>query len=449
MSLTAAFGACEYTPPPGSPFGRMSHHPTLAEGVHSPLFANLVLIGDGRNTVGLLALDQIRLRRMEAVAFRRVLARALDAPPTNFLIAATHTHNSPALSPWRPSDTGFAVLNQLAGQVDTLARQVRSRMQPVALNWARCAAPGIAYNRRAVYRAADGREQVATHGKRDAANFLRVEDADEDELRVLLMRDARGEPMGCVVNFPCHPTTMYNVPQFSSDYPGVLRDALSGEIAAPVMFVTGFAGDQSPKHDCETTGQMLADAATAALRDSEPIDDGAGVAASVARLRIKVRVPTPRQVNLAWDHLEQVMRGESPPPLIEAMYGYAFAFHRENPGCNEWLAREIIARWELFRRGEVREPTEQVEVQAMRIGDAAIAGFPGEPFACFGRQMRERSAIKRLLCIEHANGFAGYLPPPDAFTRGGYECCLADQSRLAPNAGPRMVKAALGMIERF
>jgi hypothetical protein len=453
MTLRAAFGSLEYTPLPGSAFGRLSHHTLRADGVHSPLTARLVLVGDEQRLVGLLVLDQNFVARVAVNALRRALANALGVPREHFLVCATHTHNSPGLVPWRPDDNkSYELLGSLCSQIAQLAGRLRQALQPVSLWWSATRVPGLVVNRRSVYRAVDGREQVGTHGPRRGAAFLRPEDQDEDELRTVVVRDRAGNAVGALVNFACHPTTMYARPVFSADYPGVLRSVLEGRLGAPVLFLNGFAGDQSPtgsgEEGCARLGSALADAAFRGAPEAAQLGDGERVASLRTAVALRLRVPTPGQAALAWEHLEQVLRGRRPPALVSRLYGYAHAFYGERPEIDDWLAREIIGRWELLRRGARRAPRERLEVQVLRVGALAIAGWPGEPFACYDRRLRDESPLPHLLCVEHANGFAGYLPPAAAFQHGGYECCLAEQSRFEHAAGERLTTHTLELLNQ-
>jgi hypothetical protein len=48
-----------------------------------------------------------------------------------------------------------------------------------------------------------------------------------------------------------------------------------------------------------------------------------------------------------------------------------------------------------------------------------------------------------------ANGWHGYVPTEDAFSRGGYEPRFAFPSRLVPEAGEVLVGAALAQLQEL
>ena len=153
------------------------------------------------------------------------------------------------------------------------------------------------------------------------------------------------------------------------------------------------------------------------------------------------RAIRPEQVVLAEAHLQAVARGERPPPLVPRLYGYAWGFRHNRGQVDDWLAGEVLGLWEVQRRSEVREVTDEAEVQLLAAGPAALLTFPCEAFSAFGVSLRARHP--GLLIAEQCNGHCGYIPlDPTAFDRGGYECCTAQQSRLLPTAGPALMDAA-------
>lgn len=443
--LRAAVAITDYTPELGIPFGRLGINRLVPTGVHSPLTARLALFADDHGMAGVLSLPQNRVRRLVARELRAVLAEATGAAPEAFAISATHTHNAPMLVPWRTDDAGFRILDRLREHVLRLGRSAVEQLRPISLAMSSVRAPGVAGCRRQVFRADDGREQVGTHGPRSGADYLRLENPDEDELRVLFFIDTAGKVCGGIVNFPCHPTTMYAVPLLSADYPGAICDRLDAHFGCRFEFLTGPAGDQSPQvgsgpDACAAMGRTLADAAIESLKRA--VAYAAGPVRTQRRiLSLPWREIRPDQIDLAQAHIEAVIRGERPPPLIPRLYGYAWGFKGNSPQTDDWLAREILGMWEMKRRSDVRQVTEEAEVQLLRFGATALVTLPCEPFGVIGRALRDRHP--NLLVAEQSNGHCGYIPlDPAAFDRGGYECCTAQQSRLVPSAGAQMLNAA-------
>ncbi len=65
-----------------------------------------------------------------------------------------------------------------------------------------------------------------------------------------------------------------------------------------------------------------------------------------------------------------------------------------------------------------------IMLQAIRIGELAIATSPFETFAETGLEIKRRSPFKPTFTIELANGCYGYLPTPEQHRLGGYETWL-------------------------
>jgi hypothetical protein len=60
--------------------------------------------------------------------------------------------------------------------------------------------------------------------------------------------------------------------------------------------------------------------------------------------------------------------------------------------------------------------------------------------------VKTESPYRETFIATLANGWHGYAPTLEAFTRGGYEPRFAYPSRLAPEAGEQMTEAALGLL---
>ena len=62
-----------------------------------------------------------------------------------------------------------------------------------------------------------------------------------------------------------------------------------------------------------------------------------------------------------------------------------------------------------------------VEVMALRVGDLAIVGLPGENFCETGLAVKRNSPAAMTMVVGLANDAIGYLPTRDSFAQGGYE----------------------------
>lgn len=78
----------------------------------------------------------------------------------------------------------------------------------------------------------------------------------------------------------------------------------------------------------------------------------------------------------------------------------------------------MSANWARLAAGR---RTLEMEMQAMRIGDAALVSVPLEPFAHTGAVVRERSPFPVTQFAGYANGLIGYVPEAADFPIGGYE----------------------------
>jgi hypothetical protein len=115
----------------------------------------------------------------------------------------------------------------------------------------------------------------------------------------------------------------------------------------------------------------------------------------------------------------------------------------------ERRARQIALRqageiWERVRLGDDPFPA---EVQAVRLGDVALVGIPGEPFPELGVALkRERQPGHGALCVGYANDYLGYIAPPAAWEDGGYEVSLGMWSIVGPQAFDLLLAAARALI---
>ena len=91
-------------------------------------------------------------------------------------------------------------------------------------------------------------------------------------------------------------------------------------------------------------------------------------------------------------------------------------------------------------------PTRELKLQAIRIGALGIAAIPCEVFGSTGLAIKAESPLKPTFTIELANGYDGYIPPPEQHKLGGYTTWRARSSCLEEEAEPKIRDAVLELL---
>ena len=64
-------------------------------GVHDPLLCSVLFLSDGKTQLMFIANDIVFISKQLSHRVRLKIKEAIDVPPENVLISATHTHSGP------------------------------------------------------------------------------------------------------------------------------------------------------------------------------------------------------------------------------------------------------------------------------------------------------------------------------------------------------------------
>jgi neutral ceramidase len=122
-------------------------------------------------------------------------------------------------------------------------------------------------------------------------------------------------------------------------------------------------------------------------------------------------------------------------------------------------AKEVMARLgdhkpktiqEVYARETVlldqMPSTRELVLQAIRVGDLGIAALPNETFGSSGLTIKQKSPLRPTFTIDLANGYLGYIPPPEVYKLGGYTSWRARTSCLEIEAEPKIVSTVLTLL---
>ncbi|MFO7948205.1 MAG: hypothetical protein R6V19_15490, partial [Armatimonadota bacterium] len=396
--LRAGAAAVEITPDPGTQLaGAVGRHRT-AKMVLDPLYARAVVFEAGGRRLCLVALDVTIITSEYTEKIRRA-AEAYDLAPEAVMVHATQTHSAPPIGhfmldrdfPAVPDDMQWlrggdeAYSEWAAVQAAQSIGKAVERLNPVEIAAASGTDGRWAANRRAVTLDGDITMVTGTWAEPQSQASVRyIEGPIDPEVGVLAVRHAPGDADTQSFNVPAlilhhtsHPVCVFPQPVVSADWPGAWAAEMQktvGEGCVPVV-VNGACGNINPadRSDHRPMGAGLAETTRSVFQHLE----FAGEAALDWRME---RVPIPiREVTdeeLEW--CREVLNRHAKPPVQE-----------DPPGVErEWI--EAASTYSVYLQRQ-RSPELEYEIQALRIGDTAIVGLPGEPFAELGLAIKMAS----------------------------------------------------------
>ena len=239
---------------------------------------------------------------------------------------------------------------------------------------------------------------------------------------------------GVVVNFACH-STVVGGDLFSPDYAGYLRKHLQAHYgeALPVCFLLGPCGDitQVDNHDARSVdfgvecadmmGQKLAGEAIRVIRRMKWLKEAA-VAAAVEKVPCAIRA-------------EPDVKRETPP------------FGLGSDGKDGQGRQGVRGGAEAGGRGaEEDADADRARCRRIRVGPLGIATNGAEYFCEYGLRIKKASRHPFTWVSSLSNEWIGYVPTAQAFVGGGYEPRTARSSKLAIDAGQRLVEGAVKVL---
>ncbi|MCY3022957.1 MAG: hypothetical protein NTW87_28605 [Planctomycetota bacterium] len=419
--MKAGFAEVDITPPVGTrKIGWLKL--IIGERVADPLFARAAVFECGTERVAFIQLDTLSIRRMDVNDLRKRIETAHGFPGSHIMVAATHNHAGPAVCTVGDVAREDAYVEGLLAKIVVMFGAALANRQSCSIGFGRALEWRLAHNRRVVTRSG----LVRTHGRFSDEDALFFEGPIDPEVNVLAARNGRGELLGALVNYACHPTHYGGETVFSAGFPGALARIMKERGCPVTLFLNGTQGNvhtSDPAADgadvpLETAGRLLADDAWRVI--------------PTLKWRGKVRIASDRRViklpfrKLTRDQIKGTATGAQ--RFIDSAI-----YDRGMP--------EVVA--EIKARGK-----QLAEVQVFFMDEYAFASIPAEMFVELGLKLKQLAHPIRAWVVGVANGMVGYVPHKEAFARGGYETTFFSSSKLAPEAGDMLVRCAASIIKK-
>lgn len=423
----------------------------MATQVHSPVKARAIVIDADEQQFAIVVVDSCMMPRQLLDETKQMAQQATGIAADKLMIAATHTHSAPAVMSCLGTDADPDYQPFLRIKIVEAIGEAKTKLQPARVGWGEIDAANYMAIRRWILRSdriqvdpfGESTVRANMHAGRDWDNVVGESGPEDPTLSLVAFQTLDGQPLAVLSNLSMH--YFSGQPPVSADYFGIYCDGLEQRLAASsgrdpngdptsaavALMSHGCSGDvwrmDYTKRTPESFSTISMDDYTdglldLALKAYEAIEysDEVVVAMAERRLPLKYRVPDEQRLQWARQVLSEV--GDRLPQTQQEVY-----------------AREQIHLHELQQT--------EVVLQTLRLGNIGIVTTPTETYALTGLKIKLQSPLAHTMVLDLANGGDGYIPPPEQHLLGGYNTWPARSAGLEVDAEPKMVAAALEMLE--
>jgi hypothetical protein len=410
-----------------------------ADRTVDPLHARAFVLDDGATRIAIVVVDSCMLPREMLDEAKARAAKLTGIAMDHMLISATHTHSAPAAMGCLGSRADPEYPAFLIPQIARAIELANERLRPARVGFVKTRAPKHTFCRSYIRRPdrvlKDPFGELTVRANMHPGFFspdaIGPSGPVDDELSVLAFKARDGKPLGVLANFSMH---YIGSPMVSSDYFGRFAEHLGkkidrgdGSSGCVVSMSQGTSGDlasmnYSAAQNSREYDSYASELAELAYEAWQKIKYDADVSLAMRESTLELGRRVPSAERLAWAKEMATKIGERRPKGYSEVYA---------------LEQIMLAA----------EPRRELKLQAVRIGDVAIAAIPNEVFAITGLKLKLQSPLANTFNIELANGAEGYIPPPEQHKLGGYTSWAARTAGLEEQAEPQIVEELLGLLE--
>jgi hypothetical protein len=395
-------------------------HAGRAQGQEGKLRATAVVLEKpGAATLAIVSCDVLMLTRDLVDPAVAEIEKTCKIPAANVLVHATHTHHAP--STIRIHGYGRAELfcDRLKAAIVEAVAAAQGKLADSTLYFKRGEERTVGMNSRLLLK--DG--TIFWVGPRDDA--VRPTGPFDPDLPVLAFRTPAGTLQALLYGHSTHSIGTLKPGVRSPSFYGLVAQELEQELGGTAAFLEGASGSTHALNcTAEEAFRRIKQAVTATLAEAQP---------QKAERLAALRRPFTFKVRTFDEAAEE-----------EAVTQYCNK--RIGPGA-EGVA--VVFRQMRKELAPLQGQERTTWIQAMAVGEVAIAAVPAELFTKLGMDIKRRSPYKQTVVVELANDWIGYLPDAEAYKLGGYQVWTGLHSYAEPGTGERIVDQTVKLLEEL
>jgi hypothetical protein len=437
------------TPPIGTSMNG-GFMPVKAEKIHDSLYAKAVVVDDGKVKAAFVFVDICVASDETYNAAKMITEKKAGIPFENIMIASTHTHSAGSIQNLYFCEADTAYRNTLPPKIAESVIKASGQLNPAKVSWGGVDFPQYVSCRRWYMK----KEFVSVNpfGSRDVVKMNPPEGSEfldkpagpiDPQVGFMAIKGLDDSWIAVVANYSMHYVGDVEPNTISADYFGEFGVQLQHKLQAGPEFIgimsNGTSGNTNsmdfknpsryPKEYYAKTKLIAGDIATAIMASLAKAewDFTPEVKTAHQNLEVKTRKPGLKDLEYAKANLDE----NSSQAVKSKQNDYTKLYAREQILLNEYPDKVHLP------------------LQAIKIGEGIIGALPGEFFTETGLALKKNSPAKNYFTICLANGWFGYVAPPEQHKLGGYETWRSRTSYLEIGAEPKIKNTLLNLLKKL
>lgn len=383
----------------------------MSTGVHDDLLSSALYLTDGMNPILFISNDVIYVSKESTARIRKEITKKTGIPASNILIGATHTHSAPVTV-----ELAISANDPIVPRVD---EDYLKFMETCSVK-AACKAVENAEPAEIAIVVGD-----ATGVGTNRHNPAWAKDMD---VPAMLVRNQNRDFIGCMLICHMHPTILHeNSTLFTGDFPHYVRETLQNKLLGkncPVVYFTGTAGNQSPRHvtksntfeEARRIGEIVADSILSKFNETTPFSSEL----PISTLQKSVDLPKRQFPPVAW---AQQHRDNTKKRFEELKKRSTISQEIRTAEVDWFGSEELLYLAKLAESNKLEDAYASslpAEIQIIKTGSWKFVAWPGEVFVEYGLELKNH--FDNIALITYANGeLQGYIVTKEAQEKGFYE----------------------------
>ncbi len=440
-------------------------NPNARGNITDTLYVKALVMKSGNTSAVIITVDAVAIGGIGSIhndyfnSIRAQIKEELDIDPQNVFVNASHLHGA-----------GYNISEDVEELTLMAVRQARSNMVPVNVGTGSGYEDRITENH--LLKLKNGKGWAIRH-----ANPLPPDEEIEGvgpidpEIGILRLDKKNGETLAIVYNFTGHP--YQSITEETGGYPGFASRLIENNMSqgTVALFIQGFCGDVIPVlykdvhsiRDQEPLGTMLGLSALNAIKEIQPVKSGE-LKVITEVVKFPRRTDYDERISEMEREQEELLRSlrntslnfktflplyinynifEEYPSYYSHRYLHEKSLGKtdlekldeENRRNISKYLRNIYAMEKLSRlqynielaknrkaeNESAGDSTIDVEIQAMKIGDAVFITFPAEVSVQVGLNIKEMSPFEKTFVAGYTNGYMHYATTAEQSGSGAYQ----------------------------